>query len=486
MKSDMNRASIKYIATLLLILTLGACDKYLEETPDNRVELNTPEKAAQLLTNAYTQGGYMFTEWMSDNVVYTFGTSKQQEHNQLYSWEEPTAISQDTPAFFWLNTYDAIAHANEVLAVIDDLPGDKSLKDAVKGEAYLTRAYGHFMLVNLFAKDYDPQTASSDLGIPYVDEPETEFIKTYTRDTIEDVYDKIEDDIEEGLDLIDGRFYANSGKYHFTEAAALAFAARFYLFKEDWDNCIKYSSQMLGNDPLAYIKDIPRLLAEKANNDDFIRDLTSPNDASNLLLLRQSTLAHINVGFWPDEFLLSEIFENPWGEEDIRASNEYPIWVLGSNGRGMAKFEFLFERSSLTSNVGFNYTILPAFRGEEVLLSRAESYVQKNQLDLALSDLQLYISRRYAGNPAVTLPILRSAYGSTNNQAVTLAFILDERRKEFLHEGLRWFDIKRYKFPVQHFLSDGQLVSLEEDDPRKQLQIPQSAIDVGGLEPNPR
>jgi hypothetical protein len=136
--------------------------------------------------------------------------------------------------------------------------------------------------------------------------------------------------------------------------------------------------------------------------------------------------------------------------------------------------------------VGFNYTILPAFRGEEVLLSRAESYAQKNQLDLALADLQLYISRRYIDNPTLTLPDLRTHYESTNNQGVTLAFIIDERRKEFLHEGLRWFDLKRYKFPVQHFLSDGNLVTLEEDDPRKQLQIPQSAIDVGGLEPNPR
>src|SRR5688572_4277013 len=305
---------LKIYSSLLFLAVLAGCDKYLEETPDNRVDLNTPEKAAQLLTNAYSSAAYLFTDWMSDNVAYTVGTFKQPEHNQLYEWKEPTSIEQDTPTFFWQSTYDAIAHANEVLAIIDDLPGEKSLKDAVKGEAYLTRAYGHFMLVNLFAKDYDPQTASSDLGIPYVDEPETEFIKTYTRHTIEEVYDKIEDDIEEGLDLVDGRFYANSGKYHFTEAAALAFAARFYLFKEDWNNCIKFSSQMLGNDPLAYIKDIPRLLAEKANNDDFIRDLTSPNDASNLLLMRQLTLAHVNVGFWPDENLLGRIFRNPWGE----------------------------------------------------------------------------------------------------------------------------------------------------------------------------
>ena len=87
--------------------------------------------------------------------------------------------------------------------IIDGLEGEKSLKDAVKGEAYLTRAYGHFMLVNLFAKHYDPETAAQDPGVPYVLEPETEFIKEYSRGTVEDVYDNIEDDLEEGLDLVD-------------------------------------------------------------------------------------------------------------------------------------------------------------------------------------------------------------------------------------------------------------------------------------------
>jgi hypothetical protein len=63
---------------------------------------------------------------------------------------------------------------------------------------------------------------------------------------------------------------------------------------------------------------------------------------------------------------------------------------------------------------------------------------------------------------------------------------LEERQKEFIHEGLRWFDIKRFEIPVEHQLQDGSVVVLEEDDNRKVLQIPQAAIDVGGLEPNPR
>jgi hypothetical protein len=476
-----------YLAGLLILC--AGCDRYLEENPDNRVDLNTAEKAAQLLTNAYSSAAYTFTEWMSDNVTYTSGTFKLPEHIQTYEWQDITPDNQDTPIYFWTATYDAIAHANEVLAVIDNLEGEQARKDAVKAEALLTRAYGHFMLVNLFAKHYNSQTASSDLGIPYVEEPETEFIKKYTRNTIAEVYNKVESDLLEGLQLVDGRFYANSGKYHFTRNAALAFASRFYLFKNDPDNCIKYSSEILGNGASVFIKDLPSILASYANTEDFLRLMTSPNDQSNLLLIRNITNFPVNVGFWPNiEMIDALYYNNPWNAEDLRRSIRYPLFVRGGQGDGiaLAKYEFLFERSSLTSNVGLNYTIMPAFRGEEVLLNRAESYVYKGNFSLALADLQVYVDKRYTEKPAVTLASLKTEYPGANDAQAMLLFILDERRKEFIHEGLRWFDIKRFEIPVVHVTQSGNQISLQGNDLRKVLQIPQAAIDVGGLEPNPR
>ena len=116
-----------------------------------------------------------------------------------------------------------------------------------------------------------PQTAAQDPGIPYVLEPETEFIKQYSRGTVEDVYDNIEDDIEEGLDLVDGSFYNTPGNIILRQMPPWPLLPGYYLFKGDWDNCIKYSSQMLGADPSVYVKDISALLAQTANAEDFIR-----------------------------------------------------------------------------------------------------------------------------------------------------------------------------------------------------------------------
>lgn len=484
----------KYGSLLGIFLVLAGCDKFLEENPDNRVELNNPDKAAQLLTNAYSSAAYTFTEWMSDNVEYTFGTTKLPEHDQAFSWSEFTGIDQDTPSQYWTSTYDAIAHANEVLAVIDGMAGDRSRKNAVKGEAYLTRAYGHFMLVNLFAKHYDKTTADTDLGIPYVEEPETVFIKKYNRNTVGEVYDKIERDLLNGLDLVDESFYANSGKYHFTRNAALAFASRFYLFQGDLNNCIKYSDEMLGSDPGIFVKNIPALLLEKINTEDYIRLYHSPNDDSNLLLMRQISNFHLpNLGHWPSRSLYSQIYEvNPYSLIDERQD---PAWVAGENGIAATKYEFLFERSSLTSNVGYNYTIFLAFRGEEVLLNRAECHIFQNNLTAALNDVLLLARRRYRPDRGLDLDnvtadqlrqALRGYYGSSNDQFNAFVYILEERQKEFMHEGLRWFDIKRFQFPVVHIKQDGAVMTLTEEDNRKVLQIPKAAIDVGGLEPNPR
>lgn len=480
-----------FLYTLLFAILTGViagCDKFLEENPDNRVELNNPDKAAQLLTNAYSGAAYTFTEWMSDNVSYTFGTTKLPEHDQAYTWSEFTGIDQDTPSQYWTSTYDAIAHSNEVLAVIDDMPGDRDHKLAVKGEALLTRAYGHFMLVNLFAKHYNRTTADNDRGIPYVLEPETVFIKKYTRNSVEDVYDRIEDDLLEGLELVDESFYANSGKYHFTRNAALAFASRFYLFKGDLNDCIKYSNELLGSDPSIYVKNIPLLLQEKINTEDYIRLYHSPNDDSNLLLIRQISNFHLPyLGHWPTRPLYSQIFEtNPYELTDERQD---PAWIAGENGLAATKYEFLFERSSLTSNVGYNYTIFLGFRGEEVLLNRAECLIRQNNVTAGLTDVLRLASRRYRDIPVIAasqlMQGLRPYYQSNNDQLNAFLYVLEERQKEFMHEGMRWFDIKRFGIPVNHVTQDGGIITLQPEDNRKVLQIPQAAIDVGGLEPNP-
>jgi hypothetical protein len=73
-----------------------------------------------------------------------------------------------------------------------------------------------------------------------------------------------------------------------------------------------------------------------------------------------------------------------------------------------------------------------------------------------------------------------------DDQEAASLYVLDERQREFIHEGMRWFDIRRLDIPVTHVLDDGSVIELAAEDLRKQIQIPKTAVDVSGLEPNPR
>lgn len=471
---------------IAMVLMVSACNDFLDESPDNRVKLDNLDKAAQLLTNAYSVASPAFTDWMTDNVSYTRNVTLRQVHIRAYEWEDFTddPNEQDSPSFFWYETYNAIAHANEVLAVINSIPAktetELKRKNSIESEARLVRAYGHFMLVNLFAKHYTTNTAESDRGVPYVETPETVFIKTYSRNTVKEVYDKVEEDMLKGIELLDDSFFANSGKYHFNRNAALAFASRFYLFKKEYDKCIDYSTQLLGSDPGPFVRDLtsPEFQAASSSIQGYPQLYSSPTQRSNLLLMRKiSLIQRIDFAHGPTNDTYDDIFgPSAFGGTDQR---ENPSFVKGENGVFPVRYESLFERSSLNSNVGTPYHIGIMFRGEEVLLNRAEALAERNKLTEARADLQVLAVRRYIGNISSINP---SASKSFIQQVVQ-----DERRREFLVQGMRWFDIKRFNIAVDHVLGDGTtVVTLKSTDLRKVLQIPQSAIDVGGLKPNPR
>jgi hypothetical protein len=484
-----------------LLLVCFSCNSFLDEVPDNRVALNDLDKAAQLLTNAYPIASPAFTDWMTDNVGFTRGVTIRVSHSQAYNWEEffDSPDEQDTPAFFWFETYNAIAHANEVLNILDELPvngpEDEAKKKSLESEALLTRAYGHFMLVNLFAKHYDEGSAKSDLGVPYVTTPETKFLKEYERNTVEEVYDMAEKDMLRGIELVTDNFFANSGKFHFNRNAALAFASRFYLFKGDYDNCIMFSSDMLGGSPENFVRDLTSEEFSLASSsvDAYPQLYSSPELPSNLLMMRKISLVQrLDFAHGPTSQIYNDLFDNTpfFRATDFR---ENPAFVKGDNGSFPVRYESLFERSSLNSNVGFPYHIELSFRGEEVLLNRAEAYIMENRLSDAIEDLQVLIDKRYeGGDVTLTIDELRFFFGVGNSPFVRdsnllLEFLLIERNKEFLAQGMRWFDIKRFELEVEHTLADGETtIELDDNDLRKVLQIPSSAISVGGLKPNPR
>lgn len=81
-----------------------------------------------------------------------------------------------------------------------------------------------------------------------------------------------------------------------------------------------------------------------------------------------------------------------------------------------------------------------------------------------------------------------NAFGATSwseEKRALILFVLECRRNEFMWEGLRYWDMIRYKIPVTHTTYTGESNTLYPGDDRWVLQIPETAK-LSGLELNPR
>lgn len=478
-----------YIFCAFLVTAVG-CNKYLEQEPDNRAKLNTPEKVAQLLTSAYPQANYMsFAESISDNVADKATGIIELTNRDPYFFEDTKENQQDSPEFYWDACYKAVATANIALQACNEAP-DPQNYSAQKGEALLARAYAHFMLVNFFAKFYDPATATSDPGIPYVTEVENVVFKNYERKTVAYVYEMIEKDLLEGLPLIRDEAYSVP-RYHFNRAAANAFAARFYLFKKDYNKVIQYANAAIPSSNVVSVLRPWNTTYRTMTYNELYAVYAKATEPANLLLIETGSLwgrNYYRVRYGLDATKRDEILgENVTGG---RWAFEFQTYTAGTNNYLLPKVNEYFVRASVNAEIGLPYVMVPAFTTEEVLFNRAEAYTYMNNTDAALADLNTYASTRIVNySPAshnISAATISGFYGTSNLRTGLLLTILDFKRAEYVQEGMRWFDVLRYKIPVTHnTVIPAGTMTLGADDPRRVFQIPESAT-LSGVTQNPR
>ena len=149
--------NILYTTTRIVAIGLlfASCDKFLDEVPDTRTEIDTPEKVQELLVSAYPNALYMdIAETMSDNAGDKISLTETSILNtELYQWKDSKETRWDAPTFYWEAAWGAIASANHALEAVEKLGGGSSL-NYLKGEALVARAYAHFMLGLLWCKPY--------------------------------------------------------------------------------------------------------------------------------------------------------------------------------------------------------------------------------------------------------------------------------------------------------------------------------------------
>lgn len=490
------------ICVLLFIGVTFSCNDFLDEVPDNRTEIDSKEKVGELLVAAYPESSYFWiAESMSDNStdIGPSETSDLEINTTKYFWNDVIGDYRDTPTHYWNACYAAISQANQALKSIEELGGGPDYNQYT-GEALVSRAYAHFMLVTLWGKSFNPDTAASDTGIPIVIKPETEVIKEYNRASIQEVYDQIEEDLLKGIPLLNDNY--KQPKFHFTRHAAYVFASRFYQFKGDWEKVISYTSKALGEAPGNLIRDwlYYRTLSGSAE----VRTMhQSSEESTNLLIVGASSLyaRYFASGRYGISSQLSDkIFGN--GTHPLNRRWEHRRYTYSSTRYFIPKYDEYFKYTNLSASTGQPYCMNVLFTYDEALLNRAEAYVMQNNYDAAVQDLNTYLSKKtqyYDPNtdtltyddfvafyqPRSNSDEFSPFYTISEQQLPFIKCILDNRQREFVHEGIRWLDNKRLNMEIVHMDYNGNSYVLSKDDPRRELEIPISAVNFG-LEQNPR
>lgn len=525
--------NIIYKGSLMLasVAILASCADQLDTLPDNRTTLDTPKKIAGLLVTAYPdRTPTLFNEWMSDNTDYMGAQNSQGNRggDQYFFWQEQTEGGNDSPEMVWMLYYEGVYKANEALAAIEDQGGPKNdiLRNS-KGEALLIRAYDHFILANEFCRPYNGKTSTKDAGLYYATgiADFSAAAEQSNRGTVADVYAKIAADIEAGIPLLNDTYEVP--KYHFNKQAAYAFATRFYLYYEKWEKAKEYADKLLGSNPAASLRDYRALQAMPlSKSDQAVKSAEAYCSASadcNLLVQTSVSNAGMALGPW----LISKRYTltNYLSETELFNSNN--IWGTSSNliwkpftvNSGENNFALLmklpreFEVRNTTTGSGYLRTLNVDFTMDEALLNRAEAEIMLGQNDAACADMTIWMKNFFNTNVTLTPTSVQTyfktvpyAYADAAKmvpsfkkhisprftidaegsvQESLLQCLLNFRRIETVHQGMRWMDIRRYNIEIPRRLigANGKpsqnLDWLEKDDPRQVVQIPQSIREAG-------
>ncbi|MDR1762391.1 MAG: RagB/SusD family nutrient uptake outer membrane protein [Dysgonamonadaceae bacterium] len=541
----MKKDKLLLIFSLALTLFSVSCDDFLDVVPDARPELTDAKKVGYLLNSAYGQHiPIVATECASDNKDWLDKAGISYYYlaqEEAFFWKDVRDEGgNDALVDFYPSYYSAIACANQALIAIEEQGTPESMLP-YKGEALLTRAFHHFMLVNVYGQHYNKQTSETDLGIVYMDRAETTLNPYYERESVAEVYRKIDKDIEEGLPLIDDAIWQYP-KYHFNKRASYAFAARFNLFYGNYDKAIKYATEAIGADAEPMLRKWSDYANIGTETDYVTRYYTSLDQNCNLMLI---TAVSSVQGYYSNNRkyqhtnqvsdLEAERGPGPWGPAR-GALSPRSFWMVitrltDHNSVFWKNVPMAMKKSSPTATSGVNHTTWLPFTAEETLLVRAEAYVMKDDYENATKDLALWMKVMVRPNPGVTTNILTremiNNYYSTvpyyqwnaptpKKHLHPLDFTLEEgsekenflqcvlhfRRIETINQGWRWYDIKRFGIEIYRRRMDDSngydsstgmanktsileaVDSLKVGDPRRAMQLPPDVI-AAGLEANP-
>lgn len=446
-----------FIATVLF----SSCDKdFLEKEPTDaassdvivknvtnaRILLNGIHRSMYIRYESQQVGGGIGAQFIGNDAMGEDLVSHvEQGFNGYYKWLSHRDETNFYARYPWIFYYHLISNANILINGIDAAEGDISDKNEIKGQALIYRAFAHYQLVQLYGSRYRAGETNSQLGVPYkVSVPSsTNPADLYpSRATVEEVYTKVNADIDNAMALLD---LSRTNKSHINLSVAQGLKARVALTQGKWSEAATFAVQARSG---------YTLMNEATYFNGFRTNSESNSEfmwASQLTQLDQSdTFANFGA-YMSRNFSSSAIRTNPRSinsklydlisNTDVRKKLWAPTGVhtfpAGVSLLSTHQRKPYTNQKFLSVDNGDSRVDVPLMRAAEMYLIEAES---KARLGDNAGAAQALYNLKVTRDPSYTL--------SSNTGQALIDEILIDRRIELWGEGFRFLDLKRLNAPL--------------------------------------
>lgn len=486
----MKQKFIKYstIVAGAALLLFTSCNE-LDLTPTNKfTEENywtSAEKANMVLNMAYSQmtnNDYFFkTESLSDNLYEGRGSSSEKAISSGQADASNGRFSGE-----WKDCYAGIKTCHTFLENVDRVPEmDETLKTRMKAEARFIRAYLYFRLTTWFGDvplfDHDITLSES---------------KSLTRAPQADVLAFVRNELDAVSAVLPAKEkYAETDKGRITSGAVVALKARTYLYSNDWANVASTCEKLINSDTYGKYSLFNSyeglFLPANEYNSEVILDLNyvpslrtwgnyydfaplsvgarvnamAPTQelVNDYLMMNGKSINDATSGYSEtspyknrDPRLSATIVyhEFPWKKPDgttqtiyikpgtapnqAAAVDEYKGQGTNSTATGYYMRKYYDPTSLAAMTSGLNLILI---RYADVLLMYAEAKNELGQMNESIWNSTIKALRARAGftDPGALV------FDATATKASLQTTIRRERRVELALEGLRIYDLRRWK-----------------------------------------
>lgn len=381
----------------------------------------------------------------------------------------------------WNFYYTIIANANYIIASEETMGGDPDAIKSLVGQAYAMRAYSYFYLIQLYQQTYKGNESAP--GVPVYVEPTVSSSVGRPRGTVQDVYDRINADLEKATGLLQG--LPQSHISHVDYYVAKGFQARVALVQHDYATAAAAAEEALtkSNLTLSSVSDLG------GNNDTDVKDVMwgvkiSADQSGQLYGFFAFMDADV-PGSWGSQGrqCISTGLYNLIPETDSRLA-----WFRGkletneSNNSRTSYCQLKFKMADYTTRTG-DYIFM---RAEEMILIKAEAECHQGLYGKARITIKQLGDERDSGF-AERLAKRTDANTYNQNTNAPLVTLMDEilfqRRVELWGEAGRIFDLQRLglgynrDYPDSNHSDKLQTKNTKAGSPLFIFPLPQSEID---------